>query len=448
MNMSKRSPGPRRATASLVLCLAAVAAVCPASAQQPAEPEAKPSLLGRTSKPTYGGELEDQQKQAEAQDAAIAAQAAERVARFGALPTDTPAEVRQEYQRLVDAVRTAMAAVRREYTRHQTSEDLDPDGPRQWYNAVEKANAAFAAWLGRAAELYASDPALYQDLGLTMMEIVRVEAALDRTENLLAPARAILEHSPERLDPPLLLQIGYIGYTQGDFDLAKAAWERYKQDGVLPADYAGFYESIDEVRQKWQRELEQREADKGRDNPIVVLQTNKGMLTVELFEDQAPNAVANFLYLASHGYFERMRIFRVIPKYCIQTGCINGDGTGNAGYQIAGENERPDRRDVFRGSLAFALGVDPMTGQPMPDTASSQFIIATTPLPGLNDAMTVFGRVIDGQFLLGTFNKVDLSDEEQQKDPSIRADVLIDTEIVEKRDHQYRPEVARGELPF
>ena len=448
MNTSKRSRGPRRLTARLGLGLVAVAMVGPVSAQEPADLESKPSLLGRTSKPTYGGELASQQEQAEAADAAAAARAAERVARFGSLPADAPADVRQDYQRLVDAMRSSMASVRREYTRHQTSEDLDPEGPRKWYAAVEKANAAFAAWLGQTAELYAADPQLYKDLGLTMMEIVRVEAALDRTENLLAPARALLEKPPEPLDPPLLLQIGYVGYTQGDYDLAKAAWGRYKQDAVLPADIATFYDSIDELRKKWQRELEQREADKGRDNPIVVLQTNKGMLTVELFEDQAPNAVANFMYLASHNYFKRMRLFRVIPKFCIQTGCINGDGSGNAGYQIAGENERPDRRDVFRGSLAFALGVDPMTGQPMPDTASSQFIIATTPLPGLNDSMTVFGRVIDGQFLLGTFNKVDLSDEEQRKDPSIRSDVLIDAEVVEKRDHEYRPEPSRGELPF
>lgn len=426
-------------------CIAGAAA-SPAIVAQQEEP--LPSLLGRTSKPTYGDELNSQQQKNESVDAVLEAQGTERLARFATIPDSAPAAVRKAYEAQLAEVRDAIIAVRRQFTTYEMSATIDEEAPRRWSEAVQRADSAVGDWIAQMAQLYAGNPHLYQNLGLTLMEIVRTEAALDRTEHLLPPSRALFEQPPGRLDAPLLLQIGYVGYTQGDYELAKSAWDQYKATATLTAEFEAFYQSIDTTRSLWERELREREADKQRDNPIVVLETNKGLLTIELFEDQAPNAVASFMYLIEHDYYKSMRLFRVIPNYCIQTGCINGDGSGNAGYQIAGENQRPDRRDIFRGSLMFALGVNPETGQPVPDTASSQFLIATTPLPVLNEPGTVFGRVIDGTFLLGTFNKIDLADEEQQKDPSRRADVLIDTEVIKKRDHEYRPEPLRGQLPF
>jgi peptidylprolyl isomerase len=331
-----------------------------------------------------------------------------------------------------------------------TSKDFDEDVKRigLWDKALGAANENAQAWLDEMIAIYQSDPVRYNGVGLTLMEIVRREGQLDRVEDVHQAARVILETPPAPLDPPLIDAIGYIGYASCDFDLAQKAWTKYSQDAVLPEASNSKFQTIDLAKQQWELEQQYRKDDAGKDNPIVQLITTKGTLTVELFEDQAPNSVANFIYLIEHDYYSRLRIFKVLEKFGIQTGCKLGDGSSNAGYTIPSEAALADSRKVFRGSLFYAIGASKDTNALDPSTASSQFVIATTPLPTLNDQVTVFGRVIDGEFKLGTFRKVDLTKEEQKKDPNIETDYLARSTITKKRDHQYLPEILEGKLPY
>jgi peptidyl-prolyl cis-trans isomerase B (cyclophilin B) len=77
------------------------------------------------------------------------------------------------------------------------------------------------------------------------------------------------------------------------------------------------------------------------------IQTEKGTMKVEFFEDDAPGTVANFIELASHGYYDGLTFHRVIPNFVIQGGCPRGDGTGRPGYKIKcetqGNNQHHDR---------------------------------------------------------------------------------------------------------
>jgi len=119
------------------------------------------------------------------------------------------------------------------------------------------------------------------------------------------------------------------------------------------------------------------------------IQTEKGTMKVEFFEEDAPLTVANFIKLASSGFYNGLTFHRVIPDFVIQGGCPRGDGTGGPGYKIMcetyGDNQRHDR-----GVLSMAHA-----GK---NTGGSQFFIChnRTHTQHLDRVHTVFGKVVDG----------------------------------------------------
>ncbi|MCX7805819.1 MAG: peptidylprolyl isomerase, partial [Planctomycetota bacterium] len=72
-------------------------------------------------------------------------------------------------------------------------------------------------------------------------------------------------------------------------------------------------------------------------NPLVSLKTNRGEIVLELYEDSAPNTVANFIELVEKGFYNGLKFHRVIKDFMIQGGCPKGDGTGDPGYRFADE---------------------------------------------------------------------------------------------------------------
>ena len=119
------------------------------------------------------------------------------------------------------------------------------------------------------------------------------------------------------------------------------------------------------------------------------IQTEKGTMKVEFFEEDAPLTVANFIKLASSGFYNGLTFHRVIPDFVIQGGCPRGDGTGGPGYKIMcetyGDHQRHDR-----GVLSMAHA-----GK---NTGGSQFFIChnRTHTQHLDRVHTVFGKVVDG----------------------------------------------------
>jgi cyclophilin family peptidyl-prolyl cis-trans isomerase len=118
----------------------------------------------------------------------------------------------------------------------------------------------------------------------------------------------------------------------------------------------------------------------------TTLHTNHGAIALELFDEDAPKTVDNFVKLARDGFYDGITFHRVIPDFMIQGGCPRGDGTGGPGYEF--EDEPNDRR-IVRGALAMA--------NRGPDTNGSQFFIVTTEAaPWLDGKHTVFGQVSQG----------------------------------------------------
>ncbi len=116
----------------------------------------------------------------------------------------------------------------------------------------------------------------------------------------------------------------------------------------------------------------------------AIMETSKGTITLELFEQDAPNTVANFTKLAKQGFYNGLNFHRVIPNFMIQGGCPNGSGSGGPGYKIKCEINKQKHTP---GTLSMAHA-----GK---DTGGSQFFITHTDTPWLDGVHTVFGRTTD-----------------------------------------------------
>ena len=147
----------------------------------------------------------------------------------------------------------------------------------------------------------------------------------------------------------------------------------------------------------------------------ATLHTNHGAIELELFEDDAPKTVDNFVKLSKDGFYEGITFHRVIPDFMIQGGCPRGDGTGGPGYSFEDEfNDHP----VARGYLAMANAG--------PNTNGSQFFIVTTEAaPWLDGKHTVFGRVTSGQDVADAISNVDRDGRDRPLEPVVIESVVI-----------------------
>ena len=123
------------------------------------------------------------------------------------------------------------------------------------------------------------------------------------------------------------------------------------------------------------------------------IQTSKGVLKFELYDDDAPGTVANFKKLISENFYDGLTFHRVIPGFMIQGGCPNGTGAGGPGYTIDCET-KGTRQQHDRGVMSMA--------HRGPNTGGSQFFIChnrsnTKHLDGVH---TCFGKITEGLDIL------------------------------------------------
>jgi cyclophilin family peptidyl-prolyl cis-trans isomerase len=167
------------------------------------------------------------------------------------------------------------------------------------------------------------------------------------------------------------------------------------------------------------------------DNPQVLLKTTKGDIVVELFEDDAPNTVANFVSLVEKKFYNGVIFHRVIEGFMAQGGDPTGTGRGGPGYEIDCECQLPTARGHQRGSLSMAHA-----GK---NTGGSQFFLCfdTAATSGLNGRHTVFGQVVQGMDVLDKIQRGDrVANGVVPKD---QADKILEAVVVRKRNHPYEP---------
>ncbi len=117
---------------------------------------------------------------------------------------------------------------------------------------------------------------------------------------------------------------------------------------------------------------------------VAIFETSKGTIRTDLYADQAPVTVANFINLAKRGFYDGLSFHRVIADFMIQGGCPLGTGTGGPGYRFEDEFDASLRHDA-PGKLSMANAG--------PGTNGSQFFITHVATPWLDDAHSIFGAV-------------------------------------------------------
>lgn len=146
-----------------------------------------------------------------------------------------------------------------------------------------------------------------------------------------------------------------------------------------------------------QHEFTQQEPTYMGGDSLVVVETTKGNITIELFVQDTPNHAANFKKLANEGFYNGTTFHRVIPGFVAQGGDPNSrtedrtlHGRGGPGYTIPAEIGI----DHKRGYVAAARLGDQVN--PARESSGSQFYICLVDLPNLDGGYTVFGRVVEG----------------------------------------------------
>ena len=133
----------------------------------------------------------------------------------------------------------------------------------------------------------------------------------------------------------------------------------------------------------------------------VHIKTNKGTIKLDLFYEEAPITVSNFVNLSNRGYYNNLSFHRVIDDFMIQAGCPIGTGTGGPGYNFSDEFH-PNLKHDKAGILSMANAG--------PGTNGSQFFITHIETPWLDNNHTVFGEVLknEDQEIVNSINQGDI----------------------------------------
>ncbi|WDE98702.1 peptidylprolyl isomerase [Lentisphaera profundi] len=169
-------------------------------------------------------------------------------------------------------------------------------------------------------------------------------------------------------------------------------------------------------------------------HPVVKISTSKGVMIAELYEDKAPNTVANFVSLVESGYYQDMHFHRVIKGFMAQGGCPYSrtndksrkrPGTGGPGYSFNNETH-PQLRHTQKGILSMANSG--------PHTNGSQFFMLFKESSFLNGSYNVFGRIIEG---LDVLDKIEAIGAKKDGLP-LKERVTFSITLIQKNDHPYK----------
>ena len=165
------------------------------------------------------------------------------------------------------------------------------------------------------------------------------------------------------------------------------------------------------------------------DHPEVAIVTSKGVIVVELFVDQAPYNVDNFLYLVDKGYYDNQQLFRVIQNFVIQGGDPTNAGDGGPGYSVPAELNPLEQL-----TGVIALGLDyPDNLHADVDSGGSQFYITESPQLHLDVNFSTFGRVVKG---MAVVDAIRVHDAESAADRAKPSDIV-------KRMYRCEPVIAQ-----
>ncbi len=317
---------------------------------------------------------------------------------------------------------------------HQPKADRDAIEAR-FKEASTKAVAASERFEAAALALAVADPSDAEAKQVTG-EAIKGAVRADAPEVALEKAGKLRAAGVADGDTCLVATTAALITSQPDLAadwLAQAQAKGARKDRVSELEQA-----IERDRLKVDDEMAKRKADaEADDRPRVKLSTSAGDLVVELFEDEAPNTVANFISLVEKGFYDGTPFHRVISGFMAQGGDPTGTGAGGPGHAIACEVDKPGARKHFRGTLSMAHAG--------PNTGGSQFFLTFRPTEHLDGKHTVFGRVIEGLEVLPRIMRT--TDEQGRSLSGVDPDKITTATVLRKRNHPYVPQTLPEARP-
>lgn len=203
-------------------------------------------------------------------------------------------------------------------------------------------------------------------------------AALEQAKaDQQSDARLALLNAIGKYKTPPAISVLKAALADTDLRVRRAAANALRQAGeMVPAETTALPHN--EAYYTRVRRLQQKQV-------TVTLHTSKGLIKVQMFANDAPMTVDNFIELAKKKYFDGIVFHRIVPNFVAQGGDPRGDGGGGPGYQIRCEI---NTKLYQRGTMGMAL-----SGK---DTGGSQFFFCHAPPPHLDGGYTIFGQVIAG----------------------------------------------------
>jgi cyclophilin family peptidyl-prolyl cis-trans isomerase len=341
-------------------------------------------------------------------------------------PMPQPGPAAAEYQTVLVQWKALLVELRSLQEKYRTADAAErADLQQQWNKQTEKGNVMEKRLLEAASKAYAEAPNTDKQISDLLYAVLNEDMKTDNYQEALPLAELLVKN---KFSKNVVVTAGMAAYYINDFDKAEQYLQEAKKDSLLDREADGVLKQLPQIKQKWADEQKLRQAEaKADDLPRVLIKTNKGDIEVELFENEAPNTVANFISLVEKKFYDGAPFHRVLEGFMAQGGDPTGTGRGGPGYTIKDEFKEPHSRLHFYAVLSMAHS-------DRPNSAGSQFYITFKPISWLDGGYTVFGRVIAGFDVLPKIQRRD-PDKPNQPTP----DKIIEAKVIRKRNHEYVP---------
>ena len=353
------------------------------------------------------------------------------------------AQLQSAYDASVDKLRVQLKELRRTRALYMFSDSEEShDHKDKWDELATESEAQFKEIRDNAFALFLAKEKPDENLTTVVRNLITGSIAAGQlglghrvTQKLvdMAPDDELLAEELIRVEIFNNKFDGAIAFQPGNMD--KIAKYNKKEQAL--------FRYLGTLKTNFERELKLSEKDKTADLPRVEMKIKgKGTVVLELFEDEAPETVANFISLAEAGFYDGLIYHHVTNGFLAHGGAfVTMNRYRPVGYKIYDECKKPERRHHFRGSIAT------WTNSDQPNSCGSEFSIFRMPAPYFTSFNhTVFGRVIEGMEIIDAIentHKIDEEEGNEQPIPDIVADTIESVKVIRKRDHDYEPNTVR-----
>ena len=345
-------------------------------------------------------------------------------------------ELREKFDAAIKELRIAVKEAKRAEAIHfHVDSQTAVEYRAKWEDAASRGKTAYAKVIKLAIAYFLVVENPSQDLKHIVLEAYprlynagKLEVCSELTEKLS-------QQFPDSI--PLKTDLAKIGVMTNDFERG-VAFVNTNVSAVrkFPQLEQNVFIDSEVLLANWKEELEIRKAEAAADDlPRVELVTTKGKVVIELFENEAPETVANFISLVDAGFYDDIIFHRSIKNFLAHAGTMTFNRLQPVGYTIYDEHEKPNARHHFRGSVSMVTHLD------KPNSGTSEFYLIRSPFATLDKFHTVFGRVISDMRVVDAIQLTRTLDDDGKEEgiKDVTPDMIISAKVLRKRDHEYEP---------